>query len=69
MSNGYAETAVEYLTEQGDQSSDDWSDSQLTEQVENAVWATITAYADEHSRPGCSCEDCTDNTCPNKESN
>lgn len=62
----WTEYALQHLAERGNQSTDDWSDQKLQDQIDDAIFSVVNAYIDEHSRPGCDCDDCTDETCPNK---
>lgn len=41
------------------QTSDTYSREELEQIIAKYVWS--------HMRPGCSCDDCTDSTCPNNQ--
>jgi hypothetical protein len=35
-----------------------------SDKAEECMWKAGSSYLDDHSRPGCECDTCTDSTCP-----
>lgn len=54
------QNVIDLVTEVGCQTSDSFS--------WNLLEAEIVKYLMAHSRPGCNCDDCSDETCPNADS-